>query len=326
MTVLVVASHHDLHADAVVDSLQNSADCIRIDPEVVAGFCCRSDSDVFSLGGHRIRIEDLTGIYCRIPLELPPYDAAANAVADYANSETLGALRGMLLAVPPDRWINFPWYENAADGKIRPLLVAQQVGCAVPPFIVTNDLDQLDLWMDKHGDDLVIKAITDTSIARQRDQFVTVPDYDAFSAPYTAKFDRTVLKPSNIDSTPFLVQKRIDKVVERRVVVLDRTIFATETPAGSDAPLDIRLKTERIEASSRLSESDCRAVLVLRERLNLRFMTLDFAVDAAGVSWLLDVNPQGNWLWQEQQLSLGIAAHLAAALVDGTPSQELQGR
>jgi hypothetical protein len=320
MTVLVLASQHDLHADAVVDHLHNPSDCIRIDPEGGSSFCCTSDPAAFSLGRNRIDIEELTGIYCRFPLELPPLDAAADAVADYANTETLGALRGLLLAIPSDRWINFPWHENAADGKIRPLLVAQQAGCAVPPFIVTNDLDQLDLWMARHGDDLVIKAITDTSIARQRDRFVAVPDFDAFSAPYTAKFDRNMLNPDNIDSTPFLVQKRIDKVAERRVVVLDQTILATETAAGSDAPLDIRLKTERIEANCQLSESDSRAVLVLRERLNLRFMTLDFAVDAAGVSWLLDVNPQGNWLWQEQQLSLGIATHLAAALVDGAPA------
>jgi hypothetical protein len=64
-----------------------------------------------------------------------------------------------------------------------------------------------------------------------------------------------------------------------------------------------------------LSAEDQRGVLELRYQLNLRFMTLDFAVDAEDTSWLLDVNPSGNWLWQEQQLSLGIPARIAAALV-----------
>lgn len=315
MTVLVIASSHDLHADAVVDSLNGSSNCIRIDPLVARGFCSTSDSDVFSLDGSCVRFDELSGIYCRFALEQPPSDAENHPVANYAKSETLGALRGLLLSVPSNRWINFPWHENAADGKIRPLMLAQQLGCSVPPFIITNDLNQLDRWMERYGDDLIIKAITDTSIARQRDQFVDVPDFASFSAPYTARFDRKILTPSSIDSTPFLVQKRIEKVVERRVVVLDHTIFATETVAGKDTPLDIRLKTERVETNSDIPESDRRAVLALREQLGLRFMTLDFAIDASGVSWLLDVNPQGNWLWQEQQLALGIPARISTALI-----------
>ena len=32
------------------------------------------------------------------------------------------------------------------------------------------------------------------------------------------------------------------------------------------------------------------------------------------VSWLTDVNPAGNWLWQEQQSGLGIAQGIASAL------------
>jgi hypothetical protein len=194
-------------------------------------------------------------------------------------------------------------------------MVAKQVGLSIPPFIVTNDLDQLDLWLARFGDDLIIKPITDASIARQEGRFVAVPDYKSFSAPYTARFDRNSLNPDNIDSTPFLVQKNIRKVVERRVVVVDDAIFVTETEAGCSAPLDIRLKKERREVIGSLSENDSRAVLVLRERLGLRFMTMDFAVDEHGVSWLLDVNPQGNWLWQEQQLLLGIPAAIASALV-----------
>ena len=94
------------------------------------------------------------------------------------------------------------------------------------------------------------------------------------------------------------------------------TVFVTEAPAGNEGPLAIRLKSERVEFTNTPAESDCQAVLALRSRLNLRLMTFDFAVDESGVSWLLDVNPQGNWLWREMQLSLRIADHIAASLLD----------
>lgn len=313
MTVLVVAPCYDLHADAVVDRLPGER--IRIDPNGNIDLCVDSESADCFLSGSAVSVADISGVLCRCPLELPPVDTSGDPVANYRQCEELGALRGILLAIPADRWINYPWYENAADGKIQPLLVAKQVGLSVPPFIVTNNLVQLDLWCATYGDDLIIKPITDTAIARQRGQFVNVPDFSAFSAPYTARFDRQSLSPENIDATPFLIQKKINKVKELRVVVIDETVFVTETTAGSDAPLDIRLKSERVETKSALAETDCRAVLALRSRLNLRFMTLDFAVDESGVPWLLDVNPQGNWLWQEQQLSLGIADHIADSLM-----------
>jgi hypothetical protein len=269
------------------------------------------------MNGSEIDLQSITGVYCRHPLELPPLDSS-DAVADYSHSESLATLRGTLLAIPAARWINYPWYENSADGKIWPLKIAKQVGLSVPAFVVTNDLAQLDRWRSRYGDDLIIKPITDTSIAKQRAEFIDVPDYSTFSAPYTAKFDRSALNSDNIDSTPFLVQERIHKVCERRVVVIDDTLFVTETTADPSASVDIRLKSDRIERPSSLVDADKIAVLALRRRLNLRSMTLDFAVDVAETSWLLDVNPSGNWLWQEQQLCLGIPAAIGAALIADT--------
>lgn len=321
MTVLVLASRYDLHADAVVHNLQDPTQCIRIDPDESIDVCCDSEAAVSFLNGSQVDISNISGVYCRYALELSPSGGSSDPVANYRDAESLGALRGILLSIPADRWMNFPWYENAADGKIQPIRIAKQLGFSVPAFIVTNDLAQLDLWRIDHGDNLIIKPITDTSIAQQRGRFVNVPDYSAFSAPYTARFERRALNPYNVDSTPFLIQKMIEKVHERRVVVIDDAIYATQTSVETSSPLDIRLKGDRIETVSSLSDKDQQAVIALRNRLNLRFMTIDFAVDVDGVSWLLDVNPSGNWLWQEQQLSLGICSHIVSSLLEISTNQ-----
>ena len=48
--------------------------------------------------------------------------------------------------------------------------------------------------------------------------------------------------------------------------------------------------------------------------LRLRFAAIDFAVDADGRWWFLEVNSNGQWLWIEQATGMPIAAAIAAAL------------
>lgn len=52
--------------------------------------------------------------------------------------------------------------------------------------------------------------------------------------------------------------------------------------------------------------------------LELAFGALDFAVDDAGSWWFYEINPNGQWLWIEQQTRLPISAALAG-LLGGRP-------
>jgi D-alanine-D-alanine ligase-like ATP-grasp enzyme len=48
--------------------------------------------------------------------------------------------------------------------------------------------------------------------------------------------------------------------------------------------------------------------------LRLRYAALDFGMDAAGRWWFLEINPNGQFLWIEQETGVPIAASVAAAL------------
>lgn len=49
-------------------------------------------------------------------------------------------------------------------------------------------------------------------------------------------------------------------------------------------------------------------------RLRLRYAALGFAVDASGLWWFLEINPNGAWLWIEHATGLPITAAIATAL------------
>ena len=51
--------------------------------------------------------------------------------------------------------------------------------------------------------------------------------------------------------------------------------------------------------------------------LGLEFGCFDFVVDPAGVHWFLECNPNGQWMWIEEETGLPIADAIARSLVRG---------
>lgn len=53
----------------------------------------------------------------------------------------------------------------------------------------------------------------------------------------------------------------------------------------------------------------------MRVRLGLRFGALDFLVTPSGEWYFLEVNPNGQWAWIEQETGLPISSAIADALI-----------
>lgn len=316
MTVVVIALNHDIHADAVIDCFPNREIILRIDPTGAPPFMSfNSEDQVIDIDGGTMSPEEITGIYCRYAIECGHPSGAEDPVNRYRREEYVGSLCGLFLHVPKNKWVNFPWSESIASGKIYPLTAATRFGIKVPRFIVTNNLVGLDQFLGKpESSGYVIKSITDAAIAYQNGAFTDMPDFAAFDAPYTRTFIRSEVDDDSVDETPFLVQQKIEKVSEIRCVVMDDEVLATESDFHPGTDVDIRLQPNRQERLVTLSGQLTEKIISLMRFLNLRFCTLDFSVDSAGGLWLTDVNPAGNWLWQEQQLGLGIPQKIATAL------------
>lgn len=316
MTVVVIVLNHDIHADAVIDCFPNREIILRIDPtNAPPSMSFNGEDQVIDIDGGTMSPGEISGIYCRYAIECGCPSGAEDPVSRYRREEYLGSLCGLFLHVPQHRWINFPWSESIASGKIYPLTAATRFGIKVPRFIVSNNLVGLDQFLDKpESSGYVIKPITDAGIAFQNGSFTDIPDFASFDAPYTRAFIRSEVDDDSVDETPFLVQQKIEKVSEIRCVVMDDEVLATESVFHPGADVDIRLQPNRQERLVALPSQLTEKIISLIRFLNLRFCTLDFSVDSAGELWLTDVNPAGNWLWQEQQLDLGIPQKIATAL------------
>lgn len=311
--VIVIAKQHDLHADAVVDKLHDKSDVLRIDPQIEIPSISFLPGTQCVVGSKKFTPESVSGILCRYALDSLSAGDISDPVKLFAFAEHFAGLLGILHFVPQKYWINYPWIEARADGKLFPLVLARSYGLKVPEFIVSSDTAVLRQF--HKGVATIIKPLSDAAIAEQEGEYVEVPSFAPFKAPYTCLYDGADLDRDQFDDTPTLLQHKVDKRLDVRVVVIDETVFATSVISSETDPVDVRIVQKRSEnvytLDKKLTTNICRFV---KEGLSLRFATMDFLVDKKGEAFLIDINPQGNWLWQELDCGLPISNVLANKL------------
>lgn len=315
MTCIVIAYEEDLHADAIVGSLSEITDVIRIDPysgNEEIDFCS-STPEVAFINGEPLIFHKVTGVCCRLALESLEVDSES-PIEKYSFREHVGALTGFLLNISAKRWINFPWHESRAEGKVFPLLKAASLGIKVPRFWVSNRHKTLSA-VTSSNDGLVVKPITDAPIAIQNGQYTDSPYNTEFYAPYTANLEHNSINYSALDGSPFLIQDKIQSDIEIRVCIVDNAVFATQSEK-TEANVDVRL-TERKNEKPFILPAHLEARLkLLTKALFLRCACYDLLRCKSDEEYyLLDVNPSGNWLWQEIIHGLPIAKEFSKALV-----------
>jgi hypothetical protein len=314
---IIIAAKQDIHADAVVDRLEKRALVIRFDPfDVLPTLKFCSGSDEVKIGSHQFHIEEISGVFCRVALEALNFDMVHDPVEKFAAREHLNSLIGILLNIQKEKWINFPWSEAVADGKLSPMNLARRLGISVPEFLVSSFYQDLLAFNLRHGP-CIVKPLSDMSIAKQDGRFVEVPDMADFSAPYTADFlpDNVPIKDAD-ELTPTLIQRKIEKTGDVRAVLLDDKIFCSFLHNCSNL-VDSRLTQERHEEVFELDSGILEKLRNLMSRLSLRFAALDLIVGVDRNLYLVDLNPSGNWLWQEQSLGLPISYAISESLLVG---------
>jgi hypothetical protein len=223
-------------------------------------------------------------------------------------------LSGILLKVDRKRWINFPWDESIAEGKLYPISLAKKIGIDTPFYFVSNDLNEIKKSCNPDKK-YIIKMLSDTALAKQHGQYMHVPNLNEYEALYTNDFDYQLILNKDIDETPMLIQEKINGDFEWRVVVVDEKIYASKLTLTGET-IDSRLIDKRLESKSTLNLNIQSKILELCKKLNLRFSTFDF-IECNSKYYLIDINPSGNWLWQTlEPLNLPIIDGLVQSIIE----------
>lgn len=257
---------------------------------------------------HEVRLEDLSGVYYRRPSSPVASPEVPPELAEWVEAEVRWGLRGLLAALPRDRWVNWPPGIHAAEHKPWQLTEAAAAGLRVPATLVTN-VPKAAVEFAAVAAPVVYKSF--------RGKPVTVDGEDRLV--YATQVTAEECASDGIRVAPVTLQSRIDKAYDVRATYVDGTVFAI-SPRWADGtvPLDWRIDHaanvwEEVEVPTQVW---ARLTMMMRE-MGLRYGACDFSVDHDGRWYFLDLNPAGQWAW-DSPVRDDIAEALADALTRET--------
>lgn len=314
--VLVATEADDITADMVITELnRRSVPVVRFNPADIGadlkvsarfGTCPAPVAGQVRTPSRTATLEHVRAVYWRRPV-WPAFEHLDDGDSRFAAAQTRYGLGGTLYALDGPLWVNHPLRNTAADYKPAQLAVAIRLGLTVPPTLVTNDPDAAREFITSHGQ-VIYKTLRWTPYVRDG-----VP-VTGWATPVTAaEVDDT------LTVTPHLFQARVDKTADIRVLVVGRRVFAVRIDSGL---LDWRkdysaLTYTVVDLPDHLTKT-LRAYL---DYFALPTGSFDLAVDRAGDYWWLELNPNGQWGWLEENTGLPMAAALADLLTQGDPTR-----
>lgn len=310
-TVLILADRFDATADKVVDELNvRGTPVFRCDvaefPEsmsVSAELTGQQWSGSFRTGRRTLDLTELSGMYYRRPTRFAFHPDMTAEERRWAGVQARIGFGGLLAAVGP--WLNHPHRIGLAEHKPVQLRTAEQCGLRVPRTLLTNDPTAARAFVTEMGR-AVCKPLGGTGIT----------DPDGFRQVFTRVVTPQQCEDPNIARTMHLFQQWVPKAYEVRLTVVDDQFFAARIDSGSvRSSVDWRaddpaLSYTPVDMPDRVRSG----VRRLLDTLGLRFGALDLVVSPDGDWWFLEVNPNGQWGWIEDETGLPIAAAMADAL------------
>ncbi|MCA1572846.1 MAG: ATP-dependent carboxylate-amine ligase [Chloroflexi bacterium] len=208
----------------------------------------------------------------------------------------------------PVTWINSPSAVQQAEYKPRQLHVARQAGLSVPKTMITSRPDDVAAFAADAGGSIVTKPLY-ARTPRNADGYPS-------GVLYTADVPSDRYSDPGIGATAHLFQATINSAYDVRLTVVGNDLLAAEIHRERDSGgLDWRQNHHDIHYQPcEVPGGVAHGVRQLMRALGLSFGAFDFAVDDAGAWWFYEVNPNGQWLWIEQQTGLAISAALAELL------------
>lgn len=232
---------------------------------------------------------------------------AGNDTRQFSASERRAGVFGFALSLNAEIAMNDPWVSLRAGQKPVQLSLAEQIGLPTPRTIVTDETHAVIAFSDEIGSPIVYKSLDSPVVWRdgQRAGFLFTSEVTpAHLADMSERLE-----------CPGIFQEKLDITTEYRVTVVGERVFAASCMPALEGEVDWR---RRLVAGvdfgvASLEPTLESKLLSLVELLGLEFAAIDLASDGETV-YLLEVNPDGAYLWLEKSLGIPITSAICDRL------------
>lgn len=320
--ILIITQPNDPHADVVRAKLETRGARVVCfdqaefpkDAQISISYSKGQCERTITTPAQKISFSEVTAAWHRRP-RAPEIDARITdpASRDYALAEAKDFLIDLWSSLPCIRVPAPQPIYRRAELKASQLMAAAEVGFELPPTLFTNNpRDFLEFYRAHDGN--VISKLPSPVFHKE----IFGLDFMRFTEPVPR---RDVGYASAVRYSPMIYQAYVEKKMELRITVVGEHIFAAEIHSQSTnhtkfdwRKYDHGSTPHDVHQLPRELENKCR---VLLKYLGLSYGTIDMVITPDDRYVFLEINPNGQFLWIEQQTGLPISDAMCDLLLSG---------
>src|SRR2546423_1332137 len=313
-TGLIISNDHGAHADAVTLELhRRNVPVFRFLPEDFPHACSvsieiqdgRIEGEIIN-AYHRVAFDDICAVWYRRPRNLfaKGPSPTSTTLDNYVKAQSMATLTALYESLQT-LWVGHPHKLRRAEVKALQLAEASKAGLKTPYTLISNAPAKAAAFIDVLGDaECAIKPLIALGVSNQQ----------GYRLPLTT----TLPKGHALDSValaPTIFQPYVDKAAELRCVVIGEKIFCAKmnSQANENTRTDWRGGEREHEIFS-LPEHVEASIHRLMDNFGINFASMDMILTPEGEFVFLEVNPNGQWLWIEEELGLPLVVSMADLL------------
>jgi glutathione synthase/RimK-type ligase-like ATP-grasp enzyme len=326
--ILVITNKEDTHPTPVINKLNSmQIPVFRFNTEALLTdyeLCWQNNHGKTDFlikniqNGLEIQGSDITSVWERRP-EAPSLLLHKNKqeINKHNIKEALGFLQFMRFYLKDVFSIGSIVNDRVAASKMLQLKTARAVGFLTPDTCFSNRKEDILNFAANH-ESIILKPIDNDSIWNEEENLEYV-----FYAKKVESATLWDIPQEAFNQTVSFVQNYIEKAFELRITVVGKQVFACKIDSQSldenKGKIDWRqgydygLKHEIYVLPTEISDK----CLFFLKRLGLIFGCFDFIVTPEGDFVFLECNPNGQWLWIENETGLEISKAIADTLIAG---------
>jgi hypothetical protein len=212
-----------------------------------------------------------------------------------------------LFSTLTSKWLSLPEAVYRAENKLFQLKIANEIGFKIPKTLVTNSkMELIDFY--KNVKNVILKPISQTRIQyKNKAEFI-----------FTNTLTKEIIdKIEDFDLTPCIFQENIAKEYEIRVTVVNNDVFAACVDSQSHDETRVDWRRKKIQFTAIILPNEigkkCQQMV---QKLNLNFGAIDLIRTPSGDYVFLEINPNGQWAWIENQTNQNISGSIIKFLTN----------
>lgn len=313
MRVLLFTNKEDVTTDFIILELKRqNIDFYRFNTEEISKDVFVNldfENDRYFLVDKRENREynflDFTDVYYRRP-ELPSYNnfGLTEGEQSFLQVEIYYTLEGIYRLLSKKHWFNNVYAIRNAENKIYQLLLAKEIGLAIPSTLISNQYSQIRRFIE-HGKH-IIKPVHNARIMDEKHPQIV----------YTSEVTQEIKKEEAEFNINYF-QSKIEKRCDVRATFVGEKCYAVAIDSQSleDTCVDWRKGEHVLRHTPIELPHDIRTkCLLMMAKLNLNFGAIDFVIDKQGNYVFLEINPNGQWAWIEHMTGLPISKEIVKCL------------